>query len=153
MKKALKYCGLVWIFSMLVAYLGIVLTNGDFTSLDVVLSEPHVSEYYGLMKFVINAGIVLSICLPLPVFCGLIMDMDNRMKYDLELVGENIKYCRLASGMSQEVLAKIIGRSKVFISNVEQGRRGISLKTLSKIADTLDVSLDCILRDITRFNE
>lgn len=42
------------------------------------------------------------------------------------VLGKNIKYYRLKSGISQEKLAEQINSSPVYISDVECGRLGIS---------------------------
>ena len=57
-------------------------------------------------------------------------------------LGLKIAYFRKKAGYTQEVLAEKIGKSVNFLAQVEGTgtTRGVSLETLFKIADTLNVS-------------
>lgn len=56
-------------------------------------------------------------------------------------MGLKIAYYRKKAGFTQEILAEKIGRSLNFVSQVEGTGtiRGVSLETLFKIADVLEV--------------
>jgi len=64
---------------------------------------------------------------------------------DYSVIGANIKRRRKDFGLTQGVLAKEIGLSTVFISQIENGVRKPSLETLVKIAGVLNVSVDLLL--------
>ena len=64
-------------------------------------------------------------------------------------LGLKIAYYRKKAGYTQEVLAEKIGKSVNFLAQVEGTgtTRGVSLETLFKIADTLNVSPSKLLED------
>ncbi len=64
-------------------------------------------------------------------------------------LGLKIAYFRKKAGYTQEVLAEKIGKSVNFLAQVEGTgtTRGVSLETLFKIADTLNVSPSKFLED------
>ncbi|EOO16121.1 MULTISPECIES: helix-turn-helix domain-containing protein [Bacillus cereus group] len=63
----------------------------------------------------------------------------------LKLIGENIRFLRKKRGLTQEELAERINLQQAYIGGVERGERNISMLTLQKIADGLDVSPDLVL--------
>ena len=64
-------------------------------------------------------------------------------------LGLKIAYYRKKAGYTQEVLDEKIGKSVNFLAQVEGTgtTRGVSLETLFKIADTLNVSPSKFLED------
>ena len=64
-------------------------------------------------------------------------------------LGLKIAYYRKKAGYTQEVLAEKIGKSVNFLAQVEGTgtTRGVSLETLFKIADTLNVPPSKLLED------
>ena len=56
-------------------------------------------------------------------------------------LGNNLKRIRLAKGMSQGDLAKILGLHPTYISSIERGVRNMSLKNIEKLAKALGVSI------------
>lgn len=64
-------------------------------------------------------------------------------------LGLKIAYYRKKAGYTQEVLAEKIGKSVNFLEQVEGTgtTRGVSLETLFKIADTLNVPPSKFLED------
>ena len=64
-------------------------------------------------------------------------------------LGLKIAYYRKKAGYTQEVLAEKIGKSVNFLAQVEGTgtTRGVSMETLFKIADTLNVSPSKFLED------
>lgn len=64
-------------------------------------------------------------------------------------LGLKIAYFRKKAGYTQEVLAEKIGKSVNFLAQVDGTgtTRGVSLETLFKIADTLNVSPSKFLED------
>ena len=56
--------------------------------------------------------------------------------------GQNLKYFREQSGFTQSDLAKKVGLSQIFISQLEHEHKHCNLPTAARIADVLNVSLD-----------
>ena len=46
---------------------------------------------------------------------------------------------RLERGLSQEQLGQLAGLDRTYISSAEAGRRNVSLKTIYKLAEALEV--------------
>lgn len=63
------------------------------------------------------------------------------------LLGERIKKERLNRGLTQEVLAEKANISVSFLGQIERGERKLSLETLIKIGEVLDVSLDYLVKN------
>jgi len=55
------------------------------------------------------------------------------------LFGQNVKKYRLKQNLSQEDLAELSGMHRTYISDIERGKRSISLKNIEKIANALNV--------------
>jgi ribosome-binding protein aMBF1 (putative translation factor) len=55
--------------------------------------------------------------------------------------GERIKHLRISVSMSQEELSFRSGLHRNYISDVERGRRNISLKALNKLAKGLGITM------------
>ncbi len=60
-------------------------------------------------------------------------------------VGERIKQRRLEIGWTQDQLRTKAGLSKSFVSELENGKRGVSASNLLDIARTMNVSLDYLM--------
>ena len=56
------------------------------------------------------------------------------------LVGQRIKEIRNEKSMSQEDLANTAEMERSFVTHIESGRRNISVDTLERILNALDVS-------------
>lgn len=63
------------------------------------------------------------------------------MRDDFERVdiGKKVKEARIKKGMKQIELAEAIGVSNQFVCQIESGKKGASLKTLSKLSNVLEV--------------
>jgi|TARA_B100001964_G_scaffold240081_1_gene309091 transcriptional regulator with XRE-family HTH domain len=65
------------------------------------------------------------------------------MKNDIKkLFGNKVKQFRLELGISQEELAFRSGLHRTYISDLERGNRNVSLETIQKIANALNISID-----------
>ena len=64
----------------------------------------------------------------------------------LEHFGENLKKIRAAKDISQEHFAYEAGFSRSYYTEVENGKRNISLLNIVKIANLLDVELNELLQ-------
>lgn len=66
------------------------------------------------------------------------------MNYDnfLNKFGVKLKYLRLINNLTQEELAERLGVDAHYLSDIECGRRNITLKTVFKIAEALSVDVE-----------
>lgn len=55
--------------------------------------------------------------------------------------GLRVKELRLEKGLSQEKLANLAGVDRTYMTQVENGKRNISIENIRKICMALDVSL------------
>ena len=55
--------------------------------------------------------------------------------------GQIVRELRLSKNISQETLADLCGLHRTYISDVELGKRNVSLENIEKIAKALGVSL------------
>jgi transcriptional regulator with XRE-family HTH domain len=60
----------------------------------------------------------------------------------LMLVGDKVKFHRKEQGLTQEQLAEMSGLQTSYIGGIERGERNISLLTLEKIINSLNISPD-----------
>ena len=63
------------------------------------------------------------------------------VSYDefLKKFGIRVKYLRLMKNMTQDKLAEILKVDTHYLSDIERGRRNISMKTMYKIFSALEV--------------
>lgn len=66
------------------------------------------------------------------------------LKEEFEKLGRNIKHYRTQKGLTCAELAKMLHKQERILVEIEEGKRVYQLKTLEKIAKTLEVSLDKI---------
>ena len=59
----------------------------------------------------------------------------------LFLFGQAIRGLRQEKNISQEAFADICGLHRTYISDVELGKRNVSLENIEKIANALDITL------------
>ena len=69
------------------------------------------------------------------------------MTLDYKAIGKRIKIARINADMTQERLSDLLDISPSHMSNIETGTTRVSLTTLVKLANALDISLDDILCD------
>ena len=62
--------------------------------------------------------------------------------------GKRIKHLRNALGISQEKFALSIDMDRTYYASVENGRRNISIKNITKIADGLGISLEELFKGL-----
>lgn len=63
-------------------------------------------------------------------------------------LGERIQEIRKERSFSQEDLAFKCGLHRTYISDVERGARNISIRNLKRIAQSLEISLSDLLKDL-----
>ena len=62
--------------------------------------------------------------------------------------GQVIRKIRLEKNISQEMLADLSGLHRTYMSDVELGKRNVSLENIDKVAKALEVSISEIFRQI-----
>ncbi|MGM0946217.1 MAG: helix-turn-helix domain-containing protein [Bacteroidota bacterium] len=62
--------------------------------------------------------------------------MDVKAEY-----GKKVREIRKGRGVSQESLADLAGLDRTYISDIENGKRNVSIETIFKIAKALDTRL------------
>ena len=68
------------------------------------------------------------------------------------ILGENIRKVRVEQGLSQRVLARMIGTSQSTLFNIEHGNSDAKASTLFRIADALDVKVEDLFAAEDRIN-
>ena len=58
----------------------------------------------------------------------------------------NLKEQRLAKGLSQEDLADLCGLHRTYVGSVERGERNISIDNMERLALSLDVLLEKLIK-------
>lgn len=61
--------------------------------------------------------------------------------------GANLKDVRLSKGLSQEDLADLCGLHRTCVGSVERGERSISIDNMERLADSLEVPLEKLIRE------
>ncbi len=70
------------------------------------------------------------------------------MSERLLLFGKTIRSLRNEQKMSQEQLADLCGLHRTYVSDVELGKRNVSLENIEKMAEALGVRISDIFRRI-----
>lgn len=76
--------------------------------------------------------------------------MSQESKNYSTIVSQNIKYWREASGLSQELLGKMIGVSESAISLYENGKREPDIEMLGKLAEALCLNITELFLSLAR---
>jgi len=61
------------------------------------------------------------------------------MPDEAQKLGDNLKRIRTERGISQSDIAKSLGVSRGFVSNIENGKRNPTLATISRLAKAINV--------------
>lgn len=73
------------------------------------------------------------------------MQTDILLKY-----GKAIRQLRQQKGISQEELADLCGLHRTYISDVELGKRNVSLENIERLAQALDANVSDVFVEIER---
>ena len=68
------------------------------------------------------------------------------MKDEAEKLGQNLKRIRTEKGISQGDIARSLGVSRGFVSNLENGKTNPTLATITKIAEAIEVTTNELLK-------
>ena len=68
------------------------------------------------------------------------------MKSESTKLGKNMKRIRTEKTISQGDIARSLGVSRGFVSNIENGKTNPTLSTITKLAKALSVSTDKLLK-------
>lgn len=63
-------------------------------------------------------------------------------------VGRRIRVLRIAAGIPQGALALMTGITKSYMSEIEAGKKNLTLRSLERIADALGVPLSELFRGL-----
>lgn len=64
-----------------------------------------------------------------------------------KIIGQRIKNARLKAGLTQEKLAEAVDLSVQHLSKVENGRKGLTLATATRITNALGITLDLLVHE------
>ncbi|MDD3668975.1 MAG: helix-turn-helix transcriptional regulator [Alphaproteobacteria bacterium] len=65
-----------------------------------------------------------------------------------ELIGKNIRAARRQAHLAQIDLAEMVGINRAYLSEIENGRRNMTIGILMAVADALKIRLSDILSGI-----
>lgn len=68
------------------------------------------------------------------------------MKSESEKLGNNLKHIRTKKGISQGDIARSLGVSRGFVSNIENGKTNPTLVTIARLANAVGVTTDQLLK-------
>jgi len=68
------------------------------------------------------------------------------MKNEAKKLGKNLKRIRTGKKLSQGDITRLLGVSRGFISNIENGKTNPTLATITKLAKAIGVSSDELLK-------
>ena len=76
--------------------------------------------------------------------------MDDKEVFNL--IGLNVKVERTIKRLTQEQLAELIDVHENYIGRIETGKQNVTIKTLNRIANALNIKLTRLLEDKTETN-
>lgn len=68
-------------------------------------------------------------------------DLSHSCESKTKIPGQKMKEYRLSHGLSQEQLAKQLGISRPYMSEIESNKRSMSVKTIKNFTDKLGITL------------
>ncbi len=72
---------------------------------------------------------------------------------DKEKIGKQLKELRLSRGWRQTYVAEKVGLSRSQISNIESGKRALTLNTLKKFCEAYNIDISYFGIETENFNE
>lgn len=74
-------------------------------------------------------------------------------KYISKSFGAAVRRLRLLSGISQENFADLCDLHRTYISDIELGKRNVSLENIDRIATALGISISELFKEVEKENE
>lgn len=68
------------------------------------------------------------------------------MNSESEKLGKNLKRIRTKKGITQGDIARFLGVSRGFVSNIENGKTNPTLATIARLANAIGASTDELLK-------
>jgi transcriptional regulator with XRE-family HTH domain len=65
-------------------------------------------------------------------------------------VGHNLRAHRKFLGLSQEAFAEVLGVHRTYMGGIERGERNLTLKSVEKLADRLNLEPLALLKPVAR---
>lgn len=109
--------------------------------------QAYTHEGQGVLRHLYNPHASTKCHLYRVVIChtaGLIISMSDRTPEETQILknfGDHLRAIRLARGLTQEELAHLAGFSRSYYTEIETGKRNISLLNLHRLAQCLHISL------------
>lgn len=75
------------------------------------------------------------------------------MESVLTIVGERVRYLRKNRGLTQEQLGEKIGLPQSYIGGIERGEKNISLDTLERIVNALNINYEDLFKPMNDMNK
>ena len=73
----------------------------------------------------------------------------NKLQDDIDLaVAKRIKKIRKTKGITQEDFAELAGLNRTHLYRLESGKQSMTLRTLKRIADSLEVKVRELVKDL-----
>src|SRR5699024_12670580 len=72
---------------------------------------------------------------------------------DTKSIGKRIRTQREKLGLSRDNLAKIVNLSTYYIGQIERGERNMSIQTLYNISESLNISMDYIVKGKVKYTK
>lgn len=66
----------------------------------------------------------------------------------LPVLGQTIRSLRLEKKISQEKFADMCGLHRTYVSDVELGKRNVSLENIERMSDALDIKMSELFRKV-----
>ncbi len=66
----------------------------------------------------------------------------------ISIFGQRMRMLRKARGLSQEAFAELAALDRSYVGDVERGKRNVSLVSIKKFADALEISMDKLFQGL-----
>ena len=70
------------------------------------------------------------------------------MELDYKAIGKRVKIARIKADLTQEKLSELVGVSPTHLSNIENGRAGLTIPNLIKLHQILECPISSFFVDI-----
>lgn len=75
------------------------------------------------------------------------------MSRDLQITfGKAVRKLRVSRGISQERFADMCDLHRTYISDIELGKRNVSLENIGKMADALGISISKLFQEVEAYD-